>query len=129
VPITVTRLGSPRAPGEGLRIGTVRRSPRGVPRSRFADLDYYDVWLPDLSPSEGLVTLGRQAADERSWATFERRFRREMRGASAARLLDLLAALSHHASFSIGCYCEREEPCHRSVLRQLLAERGAALSD
>ncbi|HVP69250.1 MAG TPA: DUF488 family protein [Anaeromyxobacteraceae bacterium] len=126
--IAVVKLGSPRKPGEGLRIGTVRRPPRGVPRSEFARRDYYDVWLPLLSPSAGLVAKARTAKDARSWKAFLRRFRAEMSHPEASRVLDLLAALSRHASFSVGCYCEDEARCHRSVLRSLLAERGATLA-
>lgn len=121
----MVRLGSPRQPSEGLRLGTVRRPPRGVPKSQFVERDFYDVWLPNLAPSAQLMALGRRSLDERSWKTFERRFRAEMKKPEAARILDLLAALSHQTSFSVGCYCEHEDRCHRSVLRQLLAERGA----
>lgn len=128
MPISIVRLGTPRQRNEGLRIGTVRRPPRGVPKSKFAELDYYDVWLPMLSPSQALVSFALKAKDEQSWKTFERRFRAEMSKPEAARLLDLLAALSHQTRFSIGCYCEDEARCHRSVLRTLLAERGAALT-
>ena len=128
MPITVVRLGSPRRPNEGLRLGTVRRPPRGVPKSDFAKLDYYDVWLPDLSPSAELVTLAQQAGDEKAWHAFERKYRAEMNRPEPARLLDLLAALSRQTSFSVGCYCENEEQCHRSVLRKLLAGRGARFS-
>jgi uncharacterized protein YeaO (DUF488 family) len=124
MPIAIVRLGSPRTRGEGLRIGTVRRPPRGVPKSQFARLDYYDVWLPALSPSPDLVSFALQAADEKAWKTFQRRFRAEMKAPDTARLLDLLAALSHQTSFAIGCYCEDEARCHRSVLRSLLVERG-----
>jgi len=125
VPIAVVRLGSPRKRNEGLRLGTVRRPPRGVPKAQFAKRDFYDVWLPVLSPSPKLVAFALRAQDERSWRAFERRFRAEMNQPEAARLLDLLAALSHRTSFSIGCYCENEERCHRSILRKLLAERAA----
>jgi len=125
VPITVLRLGSPRHPDEGLRLGTVRRPPRGVPKTQFAKLDYYDVWLPLLSPSQELVAFALRSRDERSWKAFERKFRAEMSKPDAARVLDLLAALSHQTGFSLGCYCENEERCHRSILRKLLAERGA----
>ena len=128
MPIAIVRLGSPRTRGEGLRIGTVRRPPRGVPKSKFGALDYYDVWLPALSPSQELVTFALQAADEKAWTTFVRRFRAEMKAPDASRLLDLLAALSHQTSLAIGCYCEDESRCHRSVLRSLLAERGAELA-
>ena len=126
--LRIVRLGSPRSPGEGLRIGTVRRPPRGVPKSEFAARDFYDVWLPNLSPSEALLKAGQAAHDERAWKTFVRRFRQEMSRPEAARLLDLLAALSHSASFSVGCYCEDEARCHRSVLRELLAGRGALIA-
>ncbi|HEY0857009.1 MAG TPA: DUF488 family protein [Albitalea sp.] len=128
--IRVVQLGTPRAAGEGLRIGTVRRPPRGVPKAQFASRDYYDVWLPTLSPSAELVKSALQAAaagDERGWKAFVGRFRREMNQPDASHLLDLLAALSHDSSFSIGCYCDDEARCHRSVLRELLAQRGAAL--
>ena len=128
--IRVVQLGTPRAAGEGLRIGTVRRPPRGVPKAQFAARDYYDVWLPTLSPSSELVKSALQAAadgDERGWNAFVGRFRREMNQPDASHLLDLLAALSHDSSFSIGCYCDDEARCHRSVLRELLAQRGAAL--
>ena len=125
MPIAVVRLGSPRRPNEGLRIGTVRRPPRGVPKTQFADRDYYDVWLPNLSPSQELVTFALRSRDERSWKVFERRFRAEMNKPDAARVLDLLAALSRQTNFSVGCYCENEERCHRSILKKLLAERGA----
>jgi uncharacterized protein YeaO (DUF488 family) len=125
MPVEVVRLGSPRKADEGLRLGTVRRPPRGVPKTEFAKRDYYDVWLPILSPSQELVSFALQAKDERSWKAFERRFRAEMNKPDPARVLDLLAALSHQTNFSVGCYCENEERCHRSVLRKLLAERGA----
>jgi uncharacterized protein YeaO (DUF488 family) len=128
VSVAVLRLGSPRRPDEGLRIGTVRRPPRGVPRTQFAKRDFYDVWLPNLSPSRELVALGQRSKDERSWKAFARRFRAEMNKPDSARLLDLLAALSHQTNFSVGCYCENEARCHRSMLRELLAERGAHLS-
>ena len=128
MPIRVLRLGSPRRPHEGLRLGTVRRPPRGVPKTEFAKRDYYDVWLPDLSPSQDLVTFALRSRDDKSWRAFERKFRAEMKAANASRLLDLLAALSHQTNFSLGCYCENEQRCHRSVLKRLLAERGAELS-
>jgi uncharacterized protein YeaO (DUF488 family) len=126
--IRVVRLGSPRAASEGLRIGTVRRPPRGVPKSQYAACDLYDVWLPNLAPSEALLRDARGAADERSWRSFARRYRAEMKRPEASRLLDLLAALSQGAAFSVGCYCEDERRCHRSLLRELLQERGAALA-
>jgi len=125
--IRVVRLGSPRAPGEGLRIGTVRRPPRGVPKNEYAARDFYDTWLPNLAPSEPLVKAAQGARDPKQWRRFVRRYRAEMSRPDARRLLDLLAALSHTSHFSVGCYCEDEQRCHRSVLRELLAERGAAL--
>jgi uncharacterized protein YeaO (DUF488 family) len=126
--IRVVRLGSPRTAGEGLRIGTVRRPPRGVPRAEFARRDFYDVWLPQLSPSAELVKAGQAAGeDAAAWRAFGRRFRAEMAEGDAARLLDLLAALSHRTDLAVGCYCEDEARCHRSVLRELLDERGAGL--
>lgn len=124
----IVRLGTPRLRGEGLRIGTVRRPPRGVPKEKFASGDWYDVWLPELSPSEATVKLGQKAATDREWAAFEKRYVKEMAAASACRLLDLVAALSHATDFSVGCYCEHEAKCHRSVLRRLLKERGAKLA-
>lgn len=125
MPVRVLRLGSPRKPGEGLRLGTVRRPPRGVPKAKFAELDFYDLWLPDLAPSQELVTFAQHSQDERSWKEFKRKYRAEMNKPEPARLLDLLAAFSRQTSFSVGCYCENEERCHRSVLKELLAERGA----
>jgi len=125
MPIFIVQLGTARQPGEGLRLGTVRRPPRGVPKSDFARLDYYDVWFPNLSPSAELVQQALRAADERAWAAFRRQFRREMSAPDRSRELDLLAALSHHANLSLGCYCRDERRCHRSVLRELLVERGA----
>jgi uncharacterized protein YeaO (DUF488 family) len=127
MPIHVVRLGSPRLAGEGLRLGTVRRPPRGVPKAELASRDFYDVWLPELAPSEALLRIGREADDEASWRRFVRRYRVEMKDAEKVRLLDLLAALSRETSFSVGCYCADERHCHRSVLRELLQERGAAL--
>jgi uncharacterized protein YeaO (DUF488 family) len=126
--VRIVRLGTPRAPQEGTRIGTVRRPPRGVPKSEFARRDYYDVWMPMLSPSPALVTQALAVRTEAEWTRFVRRYRTEMKEPDAARLLDLLAALSAGADFSVGCYCENEGRCHRSVLRQLLAERGAQVS-
>lgn len=123
--ILIVRLGTPRKKGEGLRVGTVRRPPRGVPKADFGRLDYYDVWFPNLSPSAELLQEAQQAPDERAWAAFKRKFRREMSEHDRSRVLDLLAALSHHTNLSLGCYCEDESRCHRSVLRELLAERGA----
>ncbi len=126
--IRVVRLGSPRARGEGLRLGTVRRQPRGVAKEEYASRDFYDVWLPDVAPSEQLVKVALGASDERGWRSFAKRYRSEMKRPPSARLLDLLAALSHKADFSVGCYCAQEDRCHRSVLRALLAERGARLA-
>ena len=126
--IHVVRLGNPRRPGEGLRLGTVRRPPRGVPKSQFGSRDYYDVWLPDLAPSAELVADAQRASDERAWRAFERKYRAEMKRPEASRLLDLLAALSRDTNLSVGCYCEDERRCHRSVLRALLAEHGARLA-
>ena len=125
MPISIVRLGSKRGKGEGLRLGTVRRPPRGVPKSEFARRDFYDVWLPELAPSQALVSRALTAKSEREWQTFVKAYRREMAAAEAARLLELLAALSHHAAFAVGCYCEDEARCHRSVLRALLKEHGA----
>jgi uncharacterized protein YeaO (DUF488 family) len=126
--IRIVRLGTPRLDGEGLRIGTVRRPPRGVPRGQFASRNFYDVWLPSLAPSDALLKLAPRAKDERDWRSFARRYRAEMKRPEAAHALDLLAALSHTTSLSVGCYCGDERRCHRSLLRQLLAERGAALA-
>ena len=123
--ISIVRLGSPRKRGEGLRLGTVRRPPRAVPKSEFARRDYYDVWFPNLSPSADLVKEALGARDERAWAVFARKFRREMAQPDRSRELDVLAALSHRTNLSLGCYCEDESRCHRSVLRELLLERGA----
>ncbi len=120
----ILRLGTPRLPDEGLRIGTVRHPPRGVPKGEFASRNYYDVWLPGLAPSAALVKAGRGADSERTWATFAKKYRAEMAAPERSRLLDLLAALSRHANFSVGCYCANEARCHRSVLRLLLTERG-----
>jgi uncharacterized protein YeaO (DUF488 family) len=126
--IRVVRLGTPRARGEGLRLGTVHRPPRGVPKSEYASRDYYDVWLPELAPSEVLVRMAQRSADERSWNRFAKRYRAEMKRPPAARLLDLLAAMSRQANLSVGCYCENEARCHRSVLKALLREHGAKLA-
>lgn len=125
--IRIIRLGSNRLPDEGLRIGTVRRPPRGVPKSEFSSGNWYDVWYPNLSPSPEVMKLGQEADTPEKWAQFEKRFKREMSEPDSAKTLDLLAALSHSANFSMGCYCESEKHCHRSVLRALLQERGAKL--
>jgi uncharacterized protein YeaO (DUF488 family) len=128
MPIRVVRLGSPRIPGEGLRLGTVRRPPRGVRKEQYASRNFYDVWLPELAPSEGLVKQALRVSDERAWRSFVRSYRAEMKRPEASRLLDLLAALSHGTDFSVGCYCAEESRCHRSVLRALLVEHGARLA-
>ena len=125
--IRVVRLGSPRLKGEGLRMGTVRRPPRGVAKTDFARRDYYDVWVPMLAPSAPLVAQALDAPDDRAWRAFTRRYRAEMRRPDPARLLDLLTALSHQTDFSVGCYCDDEARCHRSVLRALLVERRASV--
>jgi uncharacterized protein YeaO (DUF488 family) len=121
--IRVVRLGSPRGKAEGLRLGTVRRPPRGVKKSDYARQDYYDVWLPDLAPSASLI-----ARAHKDWTAFVKAYRREMSHPAAQRLLELLARLSHHADFSVGCYCEDEQRCHRSILRQLLIDGGGKVS-
>jgi len=126
--IHVVRLGTPRGRGEGPRLGTVRRPPRGVRKEDFARRDFYDVWVPLLSPSAELVARAQAAGSEREWAAFRRHYRSEMKQAAAAQLLDLLATLSHSTDFAVGCYCENEAHCHRSVLRELLAERGAKIA-
>ncbi|HUL65193.1 MAG TPA: DUF488 family protein [Burkholderiaceae bacterium] len=123
--VRIVRLGSPRSPDEGVRIGTVRRPPRGVPKADFARRDFYDVWLPNLAPSEELLKRGQAADDERAWKAFARAYRAEMKHPDASRVLDLLAALSQKTDFAVGCYCADEARCHRSVLRELLLERGA----
>lgn len=128
MPLRIVQLGSKRAANEGLRIGTVRRPPRGVPKAEFARRDFYDVWLPDLAPSEALVKQGLAAMDDKAWRAFEKKYRAEMKRPAAARLLTLVAALSHHANLSVGCYCESQSRCHRSVLRQLLEERNATFA-
>ena len=121
--IRVVRLGSPRAKGEGLRLGTVRRPPRGVKKTDYARLDYYDVWLPDLAPSQKVIALAHQ-----DWKRFTRAYQREMNAPAAQRLLGVLAALSRQTDFSVGCYCEDEQRCHRSILRRLLEQHGARTS-
>ena len=123
--IRIVRLGTDRAPNEGVRIGTVRRPPRGVPKARFASDSWYDVWLPNLSPSPETVKLGLQAKSQGQWAAFVRRYRSEMSRPENSRVLDMLAALSHDSNFSVGCYCEEEARCHRSILRQMLVDRKA----
>lgn len=125
--VRIVRLGSERHPDEGVRIGTVRRPPRGVAKADFASQNWYDVWLPNLSPSAELVKLAQAAENPAAWATFVKRYRAEMSVPEVSRVLDLLAVLSHTANFSVGCYCEHEHHCHRSVLRVLLQEHGARL--
>ena len=128
MPIRVVRLGTPRLLGEGLRLGTVRRPPRGVKKQDFARLDYFDVWLPDLAPSAPLVTwAASEPWTDRRFAAFAKRYRAEMNTPAAQRLVALLAALSRSASFSVGCYCENASRCHRTVLRDLLEDAGADL--
>ena len=123
--VSIVRLGSPRAQGEGLRIGTVRRPPRGVPKAQFASQNWYDVWFPNLAPSPETMKLGQEARTPAQWAAFARKYRAEMATPDAAHAVELLAALSQGTDFSGGCYCEDEAHCHRSVLRELLAEKGA----
>ncbi len=125
--IRIVRLGTPRTANEGPRLGTVRRPPRGVPKAEFSKRDFYDTWLPNLSPSAPLMAEAQAASDDKAWAAFRRKFQAEMKQPEASHVLDLLAALSHHTSFSLGCYCENESHCHRSVLRELLAQRGALI--
>lgn len=127
--IRIVRLGSPRASGEGVRIGTVRRPPRGVPKAEFASRDYYDVWLPNLAPSAELMAQGRAAQTPAEWNHFKRLYRREMDLPDASHVIDVLAALSHSTACAVGCYCEDEERCHRSILRELLSERGAVIDN
>jgi uncharacterized protein YeaO (DUF488 family) len=126
--IRIVRLGSPRASGEGLRLGTVRRPPRGVPKAETASRDFYDLWLPDVAPSEALLKRAQASLDDpKRWKQFVSRYRGEMKRPEARRLLDLLAALSHTTDFSVGCYCADESRCHRSILRELLTERNATI--
>jgi uncharacterized protein YeaO (DUF488 family) len=127
VAIAIVQLGTARLRNEGLRIGTVRRPPRGVTKENFAPGNWYDVWLPELSPSEATVKLGQKAESDADWKAFARRYTKEMAAPTASRLLELLAALSREADFSVGCYCEEESRCHRSVLRELLRARGAKI--
>jgi uncharacterized protein YeaO (DUF488 family) len=126
--VRILRLGSERVNGEGLRIGTVRRPPRGVPKAEFSAQNWYDVWFPNLSPSPETMKMGRSAQTDKEWQVFKKKFRAEMAAPDNARTLDLLAALSHQTDFSVGCYCEDEAHCHRSVLRELLVEKGAAVA-
>jgi uncharacterized protein YeaO (DUF488 family) len=126
--VRIVRLGTPRTPGEGTRIGTVRRPPRGVPKSEFASQNWYDVWFPNLAPSVPTMKLAQGATTPRQWAAFARKYRAEMSTPDAKRTLDLLAVLSRTTDFSVGCYCEDENHCHRSILRELLREHGATLT-
>ena len=123
--VRIVRLGTDRVPNEGLRIGTVRRPPRGVPKSEFSSGNWYDVWFPNLAPSPETIKLGLNAESQREWGSFAKRYRAEMTNSENSRVLDLLAALSHGSNFSVGCYCENESRCHRSILRELLRDRGA----
>ena len=123
--VRIVRLGTTRVPHEGLRIGTVRRPPRGVPRSEFSSGNWYDVWFPNLAPSPETIKLGSSAESQHEWGAFVKRYRAEMANSENSRVLDLLAALSHESNFSVGCYCEHESRCHRSILRELLRDRGA----
>lgn len=125
--VRVIRLGTARTAGEGLRIGTVRRPPRGVPKTAFASQNWYDVWFPNLAPSLETMKFGQQATTQAQWAAFSKRYRAEMTAPDCAHALSLLAALSKQTHFSVGCYCENEDRCHRSILKLLLAERGADL--
>jgi len=125
--IRIVRLGTKRAAGEGLRIGTVRRPPRGVPKSQFAAQNWYDVWFPNLAPSVETMKMAQNASTEPEWRAFAKRYRAEMSTPENTRTLDVLAALSHSANFSVGCYCENEAHCHRSLLRMLLEEKGARM--
>jgi len=126
--IRIVRLGSARTRDEGTRIGTVRRPPRGVPKAEFASQDWYDVWFPLLAPSPETVKLGQAAETSAQWNAFKKKYRSEMAAPDAARAIQLLAALSWHSNFSVGCYCELEERCHRSVLRDLLKEQGGKVA-
>ena len=125
--VRVVRLGSARREGEGTRIGTVRRPPRGVPKTEFASQNWYDVWFPNLAPSAETTKLGQEATTPAQWAAFIKKYRSEMAAPDNAHAIDLLAVLSHQTDFSVGCYCENESRCHRSALRALLAEHGAAV--
>jgi uncharacterized protein YeaO (DUF488 family) len=126
--IRVVRLGTERSKGEGLRIGTVRRPPRGVPKEKFASENWYDIWFPNLSPSPETMKLGQEAKTDAQWAVFMKKYRTEMATPENARTIELLAALSHQANFSVGCYCKEESRCHRSILKALLIEKGAEVN-
>ncbi len=125
--LRIVRLGTNRLKDEGLRIGTVRRPPRGVPKSEQAAQNWYDVWLPNISPSPELMKIGQAATSDKEWASFARKYRAEMKKPENSRILDLLAALSHDSDISVGCYCENEARCHRSILREILEEKGAKI--
>ena len=127
--VRILRLGSPRLPGEGIRIGTVRRAPRGVPKTRFSEENWYDVWFPNLAPSVETLKSGQAAESSAQWNQFAKRYRSEMARPEARHDLELLAALSHSTNISVGCYCQDEAHCHRSILRQLLLECGAEIQD
>ena len=126
--ISIVQLGTARRPGEGLRIGTVRRPPRGVSKDRYAKDNWYDVWYPELSPTPELMAQGKSSQSESEWKAFVRKFRKQLGESATSRTLDLLAAMSANTNFSLGCYCDREERCHRSVLRAVLEERGARVT-
>jgi uncharacterized protein YeaO (DUF488 family) len=126
--VRIVRLGSDRGEGEGLRIGTVRRPPRGVPKAEFSSQNWYDVWFPNLSPSTATMQMGKQAKTDKQWRAFKKKYRAEMSTPENSRILDLLAVLSHHTSFSVGCYCQDETRCHRSILKELLMEKGARIA-
>lgn len=127
--VRIVRLGTPRARGEGLRIGTVRRPPRGVPKAQFAKQNWYDVWFPNLAPSLTTMKLALKAETPAQWQAFVRKYKAEMASPAARHDLALLAVLSHHTNFSVGCYCEDESHCHRAILKQLLIDQGAAVAD
>ena len=126
--VRVLRLGDDRVDGEGLRIGTVRRPPRGVPKAEFSSRNWYDVWLPNLSPSAETMKIGQSVTTDKEWLAFEKKYRAEMATSENTRILELLAALSHQTNFWVGCYCENEARCHRSILRKLLIEKGAKVA-
>ena len=125
--IQIVRLGTSKKSNEGIRIGTVRRPPRGVKKNEYASQNWYDVWLPNIAPTTELMKLGQAAESDKEWSIFVKKYRKEMSNPEKSRILDLLAILSHTANFSVGCYCKNETRCHRSILRELLAEKGAKL--
>lgn len=126
--IRIVRLGSERYKEEGLRIGTVRRPPRGVPKSEYASQNWYDVWLPNVAPTQDLMKIGQAVKTEKDWISFSKKYRSELKNPEKSRVLELLAALSHNSNISLGCYCENEARCHRSILKELLAEKGAKIA-